>query len=117
MPGREMPIFTKSYDLLSWLLPASNHFPRAHRHTFTQRMLGAAFDLREFLEEANLRRGEARRERLRRADEALARLRVYLRLAERFKWLSPGQYRHVSEIGVEVGRLLGAWQKSAAARN
>ncbi len=107
----EMPIFTRSYDFLTWLLPATNHFPRAHRHTFTTRLLDAAFDLREYLEEANLRKGEARRERLERADEALARVRVYLRLAARWGWLSDGQYRHVAEMVTEIGKLLGGWQK------
>ena len=83
MSDTEMPIFTRSYDLLTWLLPVTNNFPRAHRHTFTQRLLGAAFDLRERLEEANLRRESRRAERLSLADEALARMRVYLRLAAR----------------------------------
>jgi hypothetical protein len=32
MSSHEMPIFTRTYDLLSWLLPATNHFPRTHRH-------------------------------------------------------------------------------------
>ena len=50
MARAEMPIFVRTFDFLSWLLPASNHFPRAHRHTFTARLLGAAFDLRERLE-------------------------------------------------------------------
>ena len=62
-----MPIFARTYDLLAWLLPASNRFPRAHRHNLTQRMLDAAFDLRERLEEAHLRRGGPRLERLERA--------------------------------------------------
>ena len=106
MTTPEMHLFTHSFDLLNWLLPASNHFPRAHRHSFTQRLLDAAFDLRERLEEANLRRGGARRERLARADEALARLRLYLRLAHRCGWLSAGQYGHVAEIVAEIGRLL-----------
>ena len=54
MTDPEMPIFTRTFDFLTWLLPATNHFPRAHRHTFTQRLLDAAFDLRERLDEANL---------------------------------------------------------------
>jgi len=58
--AEEMVIFTRTFDLLDWLLPATNHFPRAHRHTFTRRLLDAAFDLRERLEEANLRQGRAR---------------------------------------------------------
>jgi hypothetical protein len=112
MADKEMVIFTRTFDFLTWLLPASNHFPRAHRHTFTRRLLDAAFDLREWLEEANHRRGQARLERLERADEALERVRVYLRLAVRWEWLSGGQYRHVAEMVTEIGRLLGGWQKT-----
>ena len=76
MIKQEMPVFTKTYDLLTWLLPITNHFPRTHRHTFTQRLMDSAFDLRERLEEANLRRGPARVERLARADEALVGCRI-----------------------------------------
>jgi hypothetical protein len=111
MSYQEMPIFTRTFDLLSWLLQLSNHFPRAQRHTVTQRMLGAAFDLRERLEEANLRRGAARLERLQRADECLARLRLYVRLAARWDWISAGQYQHGAKMLDEIGRLLGGWIK------
>jgi hypothetical protein len=112
MSQPEMVIFTRTFDLLAWLLPATNHFPRAHRHDFTRRLLDAAFDLRERLEEANLRHGKARRERLERADEALVRLKVYVRLAAQLGWLQPGQYEHVAGLYAEVGRLLGGWQKA-----
>lgn len=108
---QEMPIFTRTFDLLSWLLPASNNFPRAQRHTFTRRLLDAAFDLREHLEEANLRRGKQRSACLARADESLSKVRVYLRLAARWGWLTAGQYQHVAAMVAEVGRLLGGWQK------
>ena len=111
MAQEEMPIFSRSFDLLSWLIPATNLFPRAQRHSFTQRLLDAAFDLRERLEEANIQRGDQRRKRLTEADEALAKLRVYLRLAWKWNWFSEGQYAHVSKMAVEVGRLLGGWQK------
>lgn len=57
MAQQEMVIFTRTFDFLTWLLPATNNFPRAHRHTATQRLLDAAFDLRERLEEANMRHG------------------------------------------------------------
>jgi hypothetical protein len=111
MAKDEMPIFTKTFDFLTWLLPATNHFPRAHRHTFTKRLLDAAFDLREKLDAANLRSGRQRLEYLKEADDALARVRLYLRLAFRWEWLTPGQYQHVSAMVVEIGRLLGGWQK------
>ena len=116
MARPEMPIFTRTFDLLTWLLPVTNRFPKAQRHTVTQRLLDAAFDLRERLEEANLRQGAARRERLERADEALAKLRLYLRLAAQWDWLSAGQYKHVSTMVAEIGRLLGGWKKSVVGR-
>ncbi len=78
--NEEMVISTRTFDLLSWLLPATNSFPRAHRNTFTRRLLDAAFDLEERLGEANRRKARARIERLERADEALDRVRIYLRL-------------------------------------
>lgn len=110
-PYQEMPIFTRTFDLLTWLLPQTNHFPRTHRHTFTQRLVDAAFDLRERLEEANWRQGAARLEKLQAADEALAKVRLYLRLAYRWKWLTPGQYEHATVMVTEIGRLLGGWKK------
>jgi hypothetical protein len=69
MSQSEMVIFTRTFDFLTWLLPATNHFPRAHRHTFTRRLPDAAFDLRERLETANLRSGRARQQRIRTATD------------------------------------------------
>jgi hypothetical protein len=106
-----MPIFTKTYDFLSWLLPVTNHFPRTHRHTFTRRLLDAAFDLREHLESANHYRGPQRLDYLSLADVDLDKIRVYVRLATRWKWLSAGQYQHVAAMVAEIGRLLGGWKR------
>jgi hypothetical protein len=108
---KEMVIFTRTFDFLTWLLPMTNNFPRAHRHTFTRRLFDAAFDLRERLEEANLRSGVRRLEQLALANEALARVRLYLRLAVQWGWMNGGQYEHVGKMVAEIGRLLGGWQK------
>ena len=107
----EMPIFTRTFDYLTWLLPLTNHFPKAHRFTFTQRLLNAAFEVREFLEEAQHRQGRARMERLARADEALDKVRMYMRLAYRWEWLTDGLYKHSAELLAEIGKLLGGWKK------
>ena len=111
MPPAEMPIFTRTFDFLAWLLPPTNQFPRAPRHTLTRRLLDAAFDLRERLEEANARQAQ-RLDRLAEADVALGRVRVYVRLTAKLGWLTTGQYEHVSLMVAEIGRLLGGWQKA-----
>ena len=117
MAEKEMPIFVRTFDFLSWLLPATNHFPRVHRHTLTRRLLDAALDLQERLEAANHRSGRERLACLRHADEALDRVRVYLRLAAKWNWLSAGQYQHVAGMVAEIGRLLGGWQKVTSGNN
>jgi four helix bundle protein len=111
MTQTEMPIFTRTFDFLTWLLPMTNHFPTVHRHTFTKRLLDAAFDLREQLEAANHRAGSERLAYLKAADESLDKVRTYLRLAAKWSWLSAGQYQHVAGMVAEIGKLLGGWKK------
>jgi hypothetical protein len=107
----EMPLFVKTYDFLAWLTPLTNHFPRAQRHTVTRRLLDAALNFLERLVEANTARGRARAELLLAADAELDKVRLYLRLAHQWHWISAGQYEHASRLVAELGRLLGGWQK------
>ena len=106
-----MVIFTRTYDLISWLIPRTLSFPRTQRFVVTKRLQDAALNLQECVIEANRLRGRARLERLYRADAELDKVRLYLRLAERWEWLAEGQYRHVSEMVKEIGTLLGGWIK------
>ena len=109
--GATMVIFTRTYDLVTWLIPQTMNFPRSQRFVMTRRLQDATLDLQERLVEANRLRGGGRLERLRQADAALDKIRLYLRLAERWQWLTPGQYQHVSGMVKEVGELLGGWIK------
>ena len=108
----EMVIFTRTFDFLSWLLPITAGFPRSQRFIVTQRLLDAALNFQELIIEANAQRGAQRAEKLRAADAELRKVRLYLRLCEKWDWLKPNQYHHVSEMIVEIGKLLGGWQKT-----
>jgi hypothetical protein len=112
--AEDMVIFVRAFDLLEWLVPKGEAFPRAFRHTVTARMLGAALDLPEQLYDAQSRRGGHRRDTLSQADATLNTLRLYLRLAHHWRWLSDSQYEHVSRMVAEIGRLLGGWIRQAA---
>jgi hypothetical protein len=114
MQAEPMTIFTRTYDLISWLIPRSASFPRSQRFIVTKRLQDAALDFQEYLIDANRKRGRARLEQLRLADVSLDKLRIYLRLAFRWKWLNEGQYMHVSKIVKEIGDLLGGWIKQSA---
>jgi four helix bundle protein len=106
------PLFTKTFDFVTWLIPATNHFPRSQRFLATERLLRAAFDFQELILEANNAYAHARLEKLKLADAALDRVRIYLRLALKWQWFSPGQYQHAAAMVTEMGRLLGGWQRS-----
>ena len=109
----DMVILTRAFDLLDWLLPRSEKFPKSYRNTVTQRMMDAALDFQEALFDAQSRRGDERLSRLLDADACLNKLRLYLRLAHHWQWLNNGQYKHVSQMTAEAGRLLGGWLKQA----
>ena len=112
--GEDLIILTRVFDLLAWLVPKGESFPRVFRTTVTARLLEAALDLSEQLLEAQAHRGTTRRLRLADADATLNKLRLYLRLAHQWQWLSDGQYEHVSRMVAEIGRLLGGWMRQAA---
>lgn len=105
----EMVIFTRTYDLLTWLLPKAERFPKLYRSTITQRLMDAAMDFQEALYEAQAFDGKIRLRHLRQADAHLNKVRLYLRLAQQWGWISLGQQEHAGRLVAEVGRLLGGW--------
>ena len=111
---QEMVLFTRTYDLLQWLMPRTEAFPKPQRFVVTRRLQDAALDFQELIVEANTAApGRERLGKQREADAALRKLRLYLRLAHRWQWLNDGQYEHVSRMVAEVGKLLGGWVKSS----
>jgi hypothetical protein len=110
----ELVIFTRTFDLLTWLLPHCERFPKAQRYFVTQRLVDCALDFQEALFHANAERGAERLAHLRAADGYLTALRLYLRLAYQWAWLNSGQYEHVSKMIEEIGRLLGGWIRQSS---
>lgn len=108
---QELVIFTATFDLLTWLLPQAERFPKAQRFVITQRLVNATLDFQEALFDANACSGAARAQALMAADAHLDKLRLYLRLAHRWHWLGDGGYEHVSRLVAHVGKLLGGWQR------
>jgi four helix bundle protein len=109
---QESPIFSKTFDLLEWLLPATMKFPQSQRFVLAKRVQDAAFNFYEAITAAAL--STRKRQHLEQADIELQRLRLYIRLSHQLEFLSMGQYEHVSKMIVEIGKLLGGWQKKVS---
>lgn len=109
----ESPLFVRTYDLLLWLVPQVQKFPRIHRFGLAERIQRVAMDFQDAIITAGKSKDEARRQWLQRADCHLEQLRLWLRLARDFKLITLAQYEYVARLIVEVGRLLGAWMKKS----
>jgi hypothetical protein len=93
------------------MLPMTEKFPKSQRFVVTQRLQSAVLNFQELLIETNALRGSVRKEKFSFADAELRKIRLYLRLCEKWRWLTPGQYKHASVMVAEIGRLLGGWMK------
>jgi hypothetical protein len=109
---QQSPIFTKTYDLLLWLIPATTKFPREQRFILGKAVQETALHFQECLIEAGLAGGRSRQHSLAEADVSLTKLRFYLRLCQDLALITPRQYEHVAGMLAEVGRLLGGWRQS-----
>ena len=64
-------IYSRIFDLMHWLLPKAEGFPRTYRSTVTQRLMDAVLDLNERLIEAAAHTGRHRQALLQEADARL----------------------------------------------
>lgn len=108
----ESPIFSKMYDLLLWLVPQTTKFPRQHRFGIAEHILKLALGFQDRLLAASLAQAHDKLSELRQADIQLAQLRLNLRLCKDLGLFTLSQYEHITGMLVEIGRLLGGWQKT-----
>jgi hypothetical protein len=107
-------VVPKAYDLVLWLIPRVNEFPRAQRFVLGERIENAALDLLDVLVEAQYRRDKV--ELLGRANLTLVRLRHLLRLANDLHLLGERRFEFVSEKLEELGRMVGGWSRQQRGR-
>jgi hypothetical protein len=110
---KQSPIFSKTYDFVAWLIPLTVKFPRQQRFVMAQALQQEALRFQSLLIEAAHQRQP--RERLVAADAELDKVRTHVRLCRDMGLINPGQYEHAAGMLVEMGRLLGGWQKSVVA--
>ena len=108
----QTPVFVKTYDFLLWLLPHTARFPKAMRHTVTNRLEVAALDFQGALTQANRTRDDRRFSFIEEADGHLDQLRFLVRLVTDLGWLSGRQYAFAAEKLAEIGRLVGGWRRA-----
>lgn len=110
----EYPIYPKTYDLVHWLMQCTQSFPKSQRFVMAKRVQDTVLDFYELLIEARKVNLRQRRQVLLQADVKLETLRLTLRLCREMNLITPNQYKHVSLLVAEVGRLLGNWRNGSS---
>ncbi len=108
--GREAPIYVQTHDMLAWLAPHLESWPRAQRFLLARETLESATAFYRLLLRARKVPGQERAALLLDADVELETLRALLRLGQERKYMSLDQYAHISRILAELGRQLGGWR-------
>ncbi len=99
------------HDLLKWLIPHLDKFPRNRRFTLGERLENGLLVVLEMLIEAAYSQRKA--EPLKRANLRLQRSRHLWRLCHELQVIPLRRYEHGCHLMDDVGRQIGGWLKRA----
>ncbi len=98
------------HELLLWLIPQLDKFPRVRRFTLGERLERALLEVLELLVEAAYTKAKA--PALRRANLRLEVGRHLWRLAHELAAVSTRRYEHGARLMDDLGRQVGGWLRS-----
>jgi hypothetical protein len=99
------------HELIRWLIPQLDKFPRQRRFTVGERLEQTLLDVLEFLLEAAYTR--AKQAALQRANLRLELARHLWRLAHELEVVSTRRYAHGAKLMDELGKQVGGWLRSS----
>jgi len=105
-------IFQKVYDLILWLYPTVNKFPKSQRFVLGQQIEATVLEILKKVIEANAEINKL--PYLKKISVELDKLRILTRLSKDLKFISINQYQFASEKSNEIGKVLGGWMKSCS---
>jgi hypothetical protein len=104
------PALESMYQLILWLVPTIEKFPRSQKFLLGDRLQNEALAVLDLLINATYSRD--RDQTLRAVNLGLERMRYGIRLARDLRFLSNAGYEHAARGIDGVGRLVGGWIKA-----
>ena len=98
------------HELLLWLIPQLDKFPRVRRFTLGERLETALLEVLELLVEAAFSR--TKQNTLKRANLRLEVVRHLWRLAYELQVIPVRRYEHGAKLMDELGRQVGGWLRA-----
>ena len=116
MSWRDAPLYVDAHDLARWVLERTSSWPPERDRLLGLPLASAACELVCEVSLA-LTFPHGRPRHLERADRALVRLRVLLRLARDLALVSSGGHRFAAGRLRVIGRMIGGWRKRVDRRD
>jgi len=107
---QDLVIFQKVYDLILWMYPLINKFPKKQRFVLGQQIENTILEILKGIIEANQERDKLAY--LKKISVELDKLRILVRLSKDLRFISIRQYSFAAEKINEIGKMLGGWMKS-----
>ena len=105
-------IVTKMYDLVKYLIPIINRFPRGYKFTLGDRMTNLVLDLLEqYIAAYYTSNQKAKIDILNSNNLQLERIRFLIRLSHDFKLFSNQRFGYICGLVDEIGKMNGGWLK------
>ena len=104
------PAVQRCHELLAWLIPLLDTFPRNRRFTLGERLESGLIAVLENLVDATYSRDK--REALARANRRLAVIRHLWRLCLELKVIGLRRYEHGAKLMLDLGAQIGGWLRS-----
>ena len=107
---QNLAIFEKTYELILWIYPTVNKFPKSQRFVLGQHIEDIILKILEGIIEANQERNKI--PYLKQISVNLDKLRILIRLSKDLRFISIKQYGFATNKVNEIGKMLGGWLKS-----
>ena len=106
----DYPLYIKWRYIVEYLLDICGKFPKSVRFNLSDRLTNTSLDVLELIIEAIYAKRKA--DILLKANVYMEKIRALLQISVNKKYISVGQYEHISGEINEAGKMLGGWIKS-----
>jgi len=97
-------LFQKTYDLVKWIYPTVNKFPRKQRIVLSQRIEITSIRILELVIDISNRDTQTNQRKIL---YEIHKLQILLRLCKDLSYLSFRKYEHVSSLLNEISNIIG----------
>ncbi len=99
-------LFQKTYDLVKWVYPTVNRFPRSQRLILSQRIEVTSIRILELVIDFEKRKTETNRRKI---SNEIHKLQILFRICKDLSYLSFKRYEHASSLLNEISQIIADW--------